>query len=404
MGIQHIRVEKVNAFRLERQHLNQRLALDAFLQAADLAVPNTPPGGAAVSLWARVSGLAQSDVVQALEVDKSLSQTWTMRGAPHVFPTAEMPVFTRGLMPEDDGEWIDFIPGVQACLVRTGLAIRDALNLTKEAILDVLDGRTVYSKKTLDRDLADWIFANLDGEAKATWDEPSGFGRGQRLGEALVSFCLRPAALEGLVCFAGRRAGETCFARMDQWLGKSLSTEDAAGCQRSLVLKYLGLYGPTTAAEFGGWAGVGKRQAERLWRQAEGMLAEVVVDERRRWMLEEDIPALDLAQEPEGIRLLPAHDPFLQTRDHASLVPERWKQKEIWKTASSPGIVTAGGRIAGTWRSRITGKRLEISARLFLPLDANQQTSLEEEAESLAAFLGCQNWTLNSENDHQPGL
>lgn len=121
-------------------------------------------------------------------------------------------------------------------------------------------------------------------------------------------------------------------------------------------------------------------------------------------MLEEDIPALDLAQEPEGIRLLPAHDPFLQTRDHASLVPERWKQKEIWKTASSPGVVTAGGRIAGTWRSRITGKRLEISARLFLPLDANQQTSLEEEAESLAAFLGCQNWTLNSENDHQPGL
>jgi hypothetical protein len=304
----------------------------------------------------------------------------------------------------DGAELLDFIPGAQGLLERAGLGIQDALSEIRLAIRTALDGQTICSKKQLDQVLAANIRARLSVGTQASWDEPSGFGRGQGLGEAVVSFCLRPAALEGLVCFADRRGGETCFARTDQWLGEDQDQPDDHASQRLLVLAYLGSCAPTSTAEMAAWAGIRPRQARRLWSLVEDRLVRVAVDGKRRWMLAEDLPALENAVIVPGVRLLPAHDPFIQIRDRSSLAPDCRIQREIWKTTSSPGVILVDGSILGTWRSRKTGRKMELTARLFASPTRIQKSLLKVEAESLAAFLGCPDCEVRFENPAAAGL
>ena len=61
------------------------------------------------------------------------------------------------------------------------------------------------------------------------------------------------------------------------------------------------------------------------------------------------------AAETEDIRILAAHDPYLDARDHEIFAqPEHFRL--IWRTVANPGVVLQGGRIIGIWRSRQKGK------------------------------------------------
>src|SRR5512133_715444 len=102
--------EQVIAFRLEGQHLNQRLPAGSLLAAAGACgMQNTPPGSAELALHARVGGLAPGDVERALVADRSLLQLWSLRASPYIFPTGDAAAFTRGLAPVDEDEIRRFI-------------------------------------------------------------------------------------------------------------------------------------------------------------------------------------------------------------------------------------------------------------------------------------------------------
>jgi hypothetical protein len=86
------------------------------------------------------------------------------------------------------------------------------------------------------------------------------------------------------------------------------------------------------------------------------------------------------------VRLLPPGDPYLQLRDRDLLVPDRQRQKEIWRMLGNPGVVLVGSEIAGTWRARASGKKLTLTVQPFegkIPAKA-----LQAEAERLAAVRG----------------
>ena len=87
---------KIVRFRLQGQHLSHRLPPGELLQAAGACgVQNTPPSAAALSLHARLSGLTRDAVDQALEEGKTLLQTWSLRGAPTIFPPGTQPFSTQ---------------------------------------------------------------------------------------------------------------------------------------------------------------------------------------------------------------------------------------------------------------------------------------------------------------------
>ncbi|HTX43248.1 MAG TPA: crosslink repair DNA glycosylase YcaQ family protein [Methanocella sp.] len=73
--------DRALAFRLGGHNLAARLPRGSLLRAVGACgVQNTPPGSAALALHARVAGLTPADVDRAFEKDKTLLQTFRLRG------------------------------------------------------------------------------------------------------------------------------------------------------------------------------------------------------------------------------------------------------------------------------------------------------------------------------------
>jgi len=257
---------KIVRFRLQGQHLSHRLPPGELLQTAGACgVQNTPPGAAALSLHARLSGLTRDAVEQALEEGKTLLQTWSLRGAPTIFPTRDAAVFNTGLLPGNSRTLQTFIIGSEQPLKELGMPVGELVRLTAEAARVVLDGRILANKWKLDQELAQHILHKLPAEQQKIWQGPSPFAENQILGEALVSFALRPVALQGVICFAPRRGNEASFVFTEQWLGSPPAALDLRQARRELLRRYLRCYGPSTPQDFAAWTGTALQQAKETW-------------------------------------------------------------------------------------------------------------------------------------------
>lgn len=280
--------DHVLAFRLDGHNLAARLPTGSLLKAAGACgIQNTPPGSAALSLHARVKGLALADIYRALEADKTLLQTFSLRGATYVFPTADAAVFTRSILPQDEDSIRSFILGAGPAFDKVGISAIEATKLTSEALFELLDGRAPV-KRELAVELADKASERLSPGQLAAWRSPSWYAPGQQLGEAVVRFCLYVIALEGAFCFATRHNAAT-YIRTDQWLGAPLPAADPAKARAGLVRRYLSCYGPSTAAHFAEWAGIAPSQASGAWELVEDELAEISFGGRTAWLLKHDI-------------------------------------------------------------------------------------------------------------------
>ncbi len=392
MGTQGLAVHpgQMLAFRLGSHNLATRLPAGSLLSAASACgVQNSPPGTAALALHARIAGLTPADVDCALERERTLLQAWSLRGAPYLFPARDAAVFTLGLLPEDEESLRAFILGAEQALDLLGMSATEAVERTAAALCEVLDGRVLANKQRLDAELAERVAVRLPPQQLAAWQSPSWYGPNQRLGEAVVSFSLRPVSLRGLVCFAPRRGNEASFVRTDQWLGAPLPAADPEQARAELVRRYLHCYGPSTVKHLAEWAGIGQAQATRAWALVEPELVEVSLDGHRAWLLERDVACLMSPPTPEGVRFLPPHDPYLALRDRATLIPDKALQRRLWRVMGNPGVVLVDGRPVALWRPRKAGRRLKLRIEAFAAISEGVRPAMEAEAASLAPFKGC---------------
>ena len=380
--------EQVRAFRLRRHHLDRPLPSGGLVEAAaGCGVQNSPPGAWETALWNRVEGVTIPQLEQALYGEKTLLQAWSIRGVPLVFPTVDAGVFLAPLCAQPGEEpWI-YTRGITGALDALGLDFDDLLPLVETACA-CLEGETVLSKEALDRRLAGVIEPMLPPEVRPAWNAPSMYGQPDRqtVGGAAVSFLLRPCSFRGKVVFGAREGIYPTFTSPARWLGRSLLNHpDGAG---ELVRRFLRCYGPTQVSDFQSWLGCSPRQAKRLWGGIEDELAPVELDGKRRWVLAEDLNLLSQGEEGEQLLLLGSHDPYLDLRDRELILPDKARQRQVWKTVGNPGAVLLGGRVIGLWTVRTRGENLDVSVTLFEPLSPAQRSRLEELAQGYAAFRG----------------
>jgi hypothetical protein len=377
------------AFRLAGHNLTKRLPAGSLLQAAGACgIQNTPPGSAWLSLHARVVGLSPGEIAMALAGDKTLLQTMSLRGAPHIFPTADAGVFTAGLLPDGEEDLCFFIHGVRQALTRVGISATDAVSLSAAALSEVLDGREL-TKDQLGIEVAERVARQLKPQQLISWRSQSWYAPGQTLGESTTRFTFYAIALQSQFCYAPRHDNEATFLRTDQWLGARLPEVDRDRAAVELVRRYLHCYGPSTAGDFAEWTGISPAQASRAWALAKDELEEVDFHGRKAWVHRQDVPCLTSLAMPEGARLLPPHDPYLQMRDRATLVPDLALHSRLWRAVGNPGGVIADGQFVGTWRGRKTGRKLSLSVELFKPVASKAREEIEAEASTIAPFKGC---------------
>ncbi|WP_202637913.1 winged helix DNA-binding domain-containing protein [Bailinhaonella thermotolerans] len=371
--------EQVLRFRLARQGLGKPAAAGELVTVAGRCCPqNSPPGAAGLALSARVRDLTGAAVAAELE-GGTLVQAFGPRGAPHVYPARDAAVFTRGLLPEGEEELREFLRGAVPALDGLDLPARELVRLSAEAVAEALDG-TELTKDDLGRAAARRITDRLPAGTRAGWRGRSPYAGGQFLGESLVRFALPVLSLRGLLRHGGTR-GRSPLLRGASPAG------DGEGARAELVRRYLRALGPSTPEDLAGWAGVGEAQARRMWETVRDDLAEVRAGDVPAWVLRECLPDLESPPRAPRVRMLAPHDPYLQVRDRALLVPDAGLRKRIWRASGNPGVVLVAGEVRALWRPKKTGRRLAVTVEPVepaAPLRPADHSALEAETTRLA--------------------
>ena len=381
--------QQVRAFRLAAHHLDRPLPEEQLLKAAGACgLQNSPPGAWHAAVWNRLEHCTAAGLDDALYRQKTLLQAFSIRGVPLVFPTGQAGVFLSALqaLPAEQ-PWI-YTRGITAALDFLGLGFEQLWPLVRAACAG-LGSEAIVSKEELDRVLAGRVQPHLPAEKQALWAAPSMYGSPgrQTVGGAVVSFLLRPCSFAGLVAFGVRQGQYPTFVSPAAWLGGPLP--GCADAPAALAEKFLHCYGPAAKTDLAAWLGACPQQAGRLWAGVQDRLAPVKAEGKTRWLLARDLPRLLGAGQPaDEVRLLGPHDPYLDLRDRAVILPQTALHRQVWQTVANPGVVLRAGRVAGVWRTKNQGSRLWVNVQLFEPLPPALQRRLRALAGQYAAFRG----------------
>jgi hypothetical protein len=301
-------------------------------------------GAAELALSARVRGLKQKHVRDALWKQRTLAKTWTIRNTLHLHPAEELPLWT-------------------AAGLAVGPPWHEAYGLTAKqgekvlaAIGDALDGRVL-----LREELADEV-ARRAGE----WTREkiaSGWG-----------YIIGSAAAVGMLCHGPPRGNKVTFVRTDQWVGwKSVDPEEALG---EAYRRYVATYLPAGLRQFAQWFAIKGPDAKRTLGSVEA-------------------PAPSpRAMAPGPVRLLPEYDCYVMGfREREHLVPERVnalvKAHRRGRFEGIAGVPTLliDGVVEGIWRRERRGKKIELEVAPGRRLTAEERAGVEAEAVRIGAFL-----------------
>ena len=350
--------DQVLAFRAAAQSLDRRRPATHLLDVVGACgIQDTPPGNADVSLAARLD--MDGPVIAESVASKELVLSWSLRGAPHVFPPNDFAVFTLGARPTD-------------------------------GTLEALWGQPEHSLVEVERAMV----AVIGSEARAKGDVSAAVTAS--LPAELAPWCpgckvnhpsesvFRAAPLLGRIVLTS--TAPVLLARAKTWLGAD-AQGDVNALRTELLTRYLHCYAPTTPGHFAEWAGITTADAKERW----GMVADSLVPvqgEGKGFMLAEDLEALDQPPAPTGVRLLPAKDAFLQARDREILLPDPAHRKAVFRTLGGPGVVLHEALPVATWRGAAKRRRYEVVVAPLGTLSTPMWGEIGAEAERVAHVRG----------------
>lgn len=363
--------EQVLAFRIRAQGLDRSATRTSDLPVLDLGVQDGPGDAAALALAARLADPTALDLVGTAAPDSDpagsdgtggLTAIWSFRGAPHLHRSGELEALARALWPRDDEDAAHRVNGYSAELRAAGLAGLPAFRAAADAMAEVV-------REPLTKGEVSAAVTRLVPEGLSSWCRGCGATH-------VFDQVLRAAALPAGAAIVPGRTPLT----LAPLPGRPGRPERMSGVE-GLIERYLRLHGPAGPGEAGGFLGMARATAQAGW---PGGLAEVRLQGRSRWIPEATLPDLTGAAAEPGVRLLPRSDPYLQARDRDLLVPERARQKEIWRILGNPGAVLSGTEIAGVWRMKTAGKRLAVTVQPFGKLTAAERREIGTEAQRIA--------------------
>ena len=330
--------------RLVRSHLVERASADRLVEVVRdvCGIHAQVMGSAELQLAARVDGLTQADVREALWERRALVKTWTLRGTLHLHPADELGLWTaaRRAVPGEADRVAAGLENVDEVVAAIGEALRGR-QLTREELADAVVERVGPAPR---EQLA------------------SGWG-----------YYLDDAAIADQLCFGPPQGQRVTFVHPDDWLGRRRRAWKPHEALREVARRYAGAYGPVTHREFRQWFGSRERSFEEL-----------------------DFPEpKESAAKTQSVRLLPEYDVYVMgCRDRDSFVPPAVREqikvhgKGRYEGPAGTPFLLVDGVCAGIWRRRKTAKRIELTVEPARKLTRTERAGVDAEAERIGAFLG----------------
>ena len=322
-----------------------------------------------LQLAARVDGITQADVRDALWQRRALAKAWTARGTLHLHPADELPLWyaaKRAASPSASNgleAWTDPHGVLHPALTA------DEVTATRAAVWEALDGRCLRREE-----IADAVAERIGPAAR---------------GRLLSGF----AFVLGELCQGPPQGAKVTFVRPDQWVDgwKDVDEQDAL---LEVCRRFLRAFGPSRPTEFREWFSphLTLAAARGVFEALGDELEEIEVDGRRAHVLAADT---EFDGSPGGVRLLPEYDAYVMGfREREHLVPEAVRRQVAaggrgrYEGPAGVLFVIVDGVAAGLWRRRKKGRKVEIDLAPTRRLTKAQRAELDDEVERIGAFLG----------------
>jgi hypothetical protein len=340
----------VRARRLARSALTERSTSLVEVARQAGGIHAQVQASAELQLAARVDGITQQDVRDALWRDRTLVKAWTLRGTLHLHPADELPLWFATRSPQEElPEWPD-PEGVRHPAVSA-----PEVEELRAAVWDAAGAEPLLRDELVDEVV-----------------RRTGKKHERRLRSGFAFFI-------GDLCQGPPQGNKITLVRPDKWIGswKRVQRGEALG---EVVRRFLHAYGPARPADFRTWFG-----ADVPFEHVE----EVDVEGRRAFVLAGDteFPALG-----KSVRLLPEYDVYVMGfREREHLVPARVREQVAahgrgrYEGPAGVRFVLADGVTVGLWDRKKSAKRLELRVA---PAGRVNRTALKAEAARFAAFLG----------------
>lgn len=362
---------QVVAYRVAAQGLHRQATGVDELAILDIGVQDTAPEQARLAFDARMTATPPAELYGP---DQPLALVWSVRGAPHVHRRADLPALASALYPLSEADAAGRLNETGASIERAGITALDQFAAATAAMRSVI--RAPMAKGAASTAVTERI-------PRVMW-------RDCRVCKAhhISDSAMRPAALAaGLELQPG-----TSPPVLQPWRASKLIKRANTAALQRLIIAYLRLLGPATAADVAGYFGCRRADIAAIWPEG---LAEVGIDGRQAWLPHDVVENLRTAPPADLVRLLGGFDPYLQARDRDLIVPDKAAQKALWPVLGRPGAVFVDGEVAGTWRTRASGRKLTVTVEAFAPLPPGVWEQIEAQAQRVADVRGANSVSLS---------
>ena len=341
--------DEIRACRRASNHLAERAPAERLVEVVRdvCGIHAQVMGSAELQLAARVEGITQADVREALWERRELVKSWTTRGTLHIHASDELSLWTAA----------------RAAVIDESEYVVEDIELVDDVVAAI--GEALAGKRLTREELADAVVERVGPAPR----EQLASGWGYYLGDA---------ALAGVLCFGPPQGQKVTFVRTDEWLGPQRRWEPSEAL-REVARRYATTYGPVTHRQF------------RSWFSARGLTAAAA-----RALFEQlDVPEPESVELRPSVRLLPEYDVYVMGfREREHLVPAGVREqvaahgKGRYEGPAGTPFLLVDGMCAGIWGRRKSSKKIELTVEPAKELTRGQRAGVEAEAERIGAFLG----------------
>lgn len=347
---------QVRAYRWRAHQLARPAGSAEDCDVLDFGVQDTGRDGAAWAL--RNRGCATTP-------DASL--VWTLRAAPHLYRTAQLAEVAVATAPFSEADARKRVLTAAKPLASAGIDALDALRAVAALM-------TEFAAEPIAK-------GAMSTALTAALSDPY-----LRYCEACAAthpyeMLLRLAALHaGLRLQPG--TAPPVLERIPGWSADPYAhLADGALPTFDVVRNYLRFYGPASPRQVAAFLECPLADVRAHWP------ADAVEVSPSLFLLAADLESLHGPPGADGVvRLLGPYDPYLQSRDRETLVPDAARRKTLWTALGRPGAIVRDGHVVGLWRPKAAGRRLSVRFELW---DGEPMTpAIEGQARVLAEFRG----------------
>lgn len=366
--------EQVIAYRVAAQGLHRDATSIGDLAVLDLGVQEAMGHPAALAFAARVATDVEvgPDAI-AVGPRHRLALTWSLRGAPHVHRRKDLDAFAAALWPLSEADAAGRLNETGPSIEKKGIAALEQFGIAVREMRAVVTSPT--AKGAVSTEVSKRIPAAMLREC-----------RGCKTSHISDS-AMRSASLAAGLELEPGTAPPVLLRRASAKRPSKTDPKALAGLARG----YLQLLGPATVGDFARYLEARRAEVADVWPDG---LDEVSIDGRSAWLPTDCVDALHTAPEPDLVRLLGPFDPYLQARDRDLIVPDKAVQKALWPVLGRPGALFVEGEIAGTWRTKSTGRKLTITVEAFGPLPESAWKRIDDEGERVAEVRAAKDVTV----------